>query len=256
MRSKLLKVTLFIAACAAAASASAQISVTNTYTENFDNIGTALPAGWGVWLDSTTTGNGTAFAWTTTQVANNAGTSATNYFRNLPGASQVWSAGLTTGTDRALGWRGGNANSRDGSITLTFTNTLGWGFSTMSFDIFTPNSTGTAQTFNLEYQIGSSGTFIQLAGKSYTTGTAANPLPITSISLTSVDLAVIGDQAGQVTLRLNNTATTGTGLASVAIDNFSYTATAIPEPSTYAAVFGGAAFALVALRRKKTSCGS
>ncbi len=227
-----------------------QVSVTSSYSQNFDSIGTALPSGWGVWTSSTTTGNGSAFTWSGTAIANNASASVTTYFRNLPGETQTWTAGLLSGTDRAIGWRGDNAAARDGSITFTFSSTSNWSFTGLSFDLFTPNSSGTAATFNLEYQIGASGTFAQLAGKSYTTNTAQNPLTITSIVLTALDLAPLNDQSGQVTLRLNNTAISGTPWNTLALDNFSYTAAAIPEPSTYALLGGIAALGLVAYRRK------
>jgi hypothetical protein len=57
----------------------AQVSIVSSYTQDFDSLGTALPAGWGVWTTSTATGNGTAFTWATAPVANNAVASATNY---------------------------------------------------------------------------------------------------------------------------------------------------------------------------------
>lgn len=237
----------------------AQVTVASSYTQDFNTLGTGLPAGWGVWTSSTATGNGTAFAWNTTQVANNAGASATTYFRNVPGASQTWSANGVAGTDRAIGWRAGDAASRDGSITLTFSNTAGSQFDALSFQLFTPNSTGTPATIQFQYQIGASGTFTNFSPTvSYTTDAAQNPLLVTTVSLTSGQLAAIGNQTEQVTLRWENPATTGTGWASVALDNLSYTASAsaVPEPSTYAAIAG--AIALVGAgwhrqRRRKAS---
>lgn len=234
------------------------VAVISSYTENFDNLGTALPEGWEVWTASGATENGTAFAWSTGNVANNAVASATTHFRNLPGASQTWSSTLASGTDRALGWRAGNTDSRDGSITFTWTNTTSWTFSALSFDLFTPNSTGTVATFNLEYQIGATGTFSQLAGKSYTTipiPTGGAGLEVSSISLTALDLAALNDQSGLVTLRVNNTASTGSTFQTVALDNFSYTAstTAIPEPTSYGALGGAAVLALALVRRRRRS---
>ena len=232
----------------------AQTTVVSSYTQDFNSIGTALPQGWAVWTSSTSTGNGDAFTWNTDLVANNASASATNYFRNLPGSSQSWSPGLSSGTDRAIGWRAGNAASRDGSITFSLSNTSNWTFSSLSFDLFTPNSSGTAGTFYLEYQIGASGTFNQLASVSYTNNTAQNPLIVTSITLNSAQLNVLNNQSSQVTLRINNTATSGTSWNTLAIDNFSYQASLsnVPEPSTYAAIIGGAALVgVVLIRRRK-----
>lgn len=233
--------------------AQSQVSVVSSYTQDFNSLGTALPDGWGVWTDSTTTGNGAAFTWSTAIVANNASASATNYFRNIPGSSQTWSAGLSSGSDRALGWRAGNAASRDGSITFTLSNTENWSFTSLGFDLFTPNSAGTAGTFQLEYQIGGSGTFAQLASVSYTNDTAQNPLIVTSITLNGAQLSVLNNQSGQVTLRLNNTATSGTTWNTLAVDNFTYQAalSSVPEPSTYAAILGAVALVSVVLMRRR-----
>ncbi len=247
VRLRLLTWTILVLGC----SAQAQVSIVSSYSQNFDTLGTALPGGWGVWTSSTTTGNGTTFAWTTTQIANNAAAAATSYFRNLPGASQTWTSSLSSGTDRALGWRAGTAGSRDGSVSFTLSDTAGYNLSSLSFQLFTPNSSGTASTFQLQYQLGTSGTFTQLASVSYTNDTAQNPLVVTTITLTGAQLTALNNQSNQVTLRWDNTATSGTSLQSLALDNFSYTATAIPEPSTYALILSAVALAGVMFRRHR-----
>ena len=252
------RLALVLITLALTAAGRSSVAVATSYTENFDNLGTALPTGWGVWNASTATANGTASAWSSEPAANNAATATNNYFRNLPGASQTWSSTLSTGTDRALGWRASNVESRDGSITFTWTNTTSWNFSSLSFDLFTPNSTGTAASFNLEYQIGATGAFSQLGGTVYTTvsiPTAPAVLAVSSISLTALDLAALNDQSSLVTLRLNNIASTGSTFHTVALDNFHYTAstTAIPEPADYGALGGAAALALTLARRQRRS---
>ena len=119
------------------------------------------------------------------------------------------------------------------------------------FQLFTPNSSGTAGTFQLQYQIGSSGTFTQLASVSYTNDTAQNPLTVTTITLTSGQLTALNNQSGQVTLRWDNTATSGTAFNALALDNFSYAATAIPEPATCAAILGVVTLASAMIRRRR-----
>lgn len=229
-----------------------QIAVVTDYTQNFDSLGTTLPSGWGVWTSSTSTGNGSTYTWTNTQIANNAAVvTGTNTFRNLPGASQTWSAALTMGSDRALGWRASTIPTRTGSITFTLSDTAGWTFSAMSFQLFTPNSTGTIGTYQLQYQIGASGTFTQLGSFSYSNDTAANPLVLTSIALTSSELAPINNQSSQVTLRLVNTDTSASTYRTLAIDNYSYSATAIPEPSTYAVIIGAVVLAGAVWQRRR-----
>jgi hypothetical protein len=236
---------------ALAVTAHAQVSIVTSYTQNFDSLGTALPSGWGVWTSSTSTGNGSAYAWTTTQIANNASVTGTNTFRNLPGASQTWTSGLTAGSDRALGWRASTIPTRTGSITFTLSDTSGWNFSAMSFQLFTPNNTGAIGTYQLQYQIGTSGTFSQLGSFTYSNDTAANPLVVASISLTSGELASINNKSSQVTLRFVNTDTSTSAYRTLAIDNFSYSATAIPEPATYAAILGAVALAGATWRRRR-----
>ncbi len=250
--------TLLCISLALTAAGQSAVPVASCYTETFDTLGAGLPAGWGVWTDSTATGNGTAFAWSTATVANNAAATATSFFRNLPGSSQAWTSTLSAGSDRALGWRAGTAASRDGSISFTWADTAGWSFSALSFELFTPNSAGTAATFNLEYQIGAAGSFSLLTGASYTTRptpTAPALLEVTTVHLTAAELRPLNDQTGPVTLRLTTPATVTT-LNTVALDNFCYTATAsIPEPGSCALLIGagGLGLALVARRRRVES---
>jgi hypothetical protein len=216
-----------------------QVAVVPSYLQDFNLLGAGLPAGWAVWTDSGVTGNGNVFTFSSGAVANNAVASATTYFRNVPGASQSWSSGLSSGSDRGLGWRAGNSSSRDGSITFTLANTVDWTLTSLSFDVFTANSAGTAATFQLQYQLGASGTFLNFSpAVTYTNNIAQSPLIVTSISLTSPQLALLSGQIGPVTLRLDNLAASGTSFNTVVLDNFAYTASAIPEPSTYAVCAG------------------
>ncbi|MDO8543758.1 MAG: PEP-CTERM sorting domain-containing protein [Opitutaceae bacterium] len=240
---------------ALAVPAAAQVSVVSNYSQDFNSLGSGLPAGWGVWTSSSSTSNGLAFNWSTTQIANDASAGATTYFRNLPGASQTWSAGLSAGSDRALGWRAGDLASRNGSITFTLSNTTGWSFDNLSFQVFTPNSSGSTASFQFQYQAGTSGTFTNFSPTvSYTTvatPAAGVALSVISISLTSSQLSAISNQSGQVTLRFDNTATSGTSWNSLALDNFSYGASAVPEPSTYAAIAGAVALCGAAWHRRR-----
>jgi hypothetical protein len=245
-----LKRILFAALSMAAAHG--QVAVVPSYFEDFNLLGAGLPAGWAVWTDSPVNGNGTPFTFASAAVANNAVASATTYFRNVPGASQTWSSGLSSGTDRALGWRPGNSSSREGSITFTLANTADWTLTSLSFDLFTANSSGTAATFQLQYQLGASGTFLNFSpAVTYTNNLAQNPLIVSSISLTSPQLAVLSGQLGPVTLRLDNLAASGTSFNTVALDNFAYTASAIPEPATYAVFAGTAAILIGTWRRRR-----
>lgn len=236
-----------------AAACFAQTAISSSYTQDFNSLGTALPDGWNVWLSSTATSNGTPFAWDPTPVANNAVTTAANYFRNLPGAGQTWSLSNAAGADRALGWRAGNASSRDGSITFTLQNTLNAEFDSLSFQLFTPNSSGAIGAFSLEYQLGTGTAFLPLNGVTYNNDLAQNPLWVTTVTYTADLLAPLNNNPGPVTLRLNNLGTSGTAWNTVALDNFSYTTTSVPEPAVSALLAGGLVLGLVGFRRRRRS---
>lgn len=233
----------------------AQIIISETYTQNFDSLGTGLPAGWAVWTSSTDSGNGDIHSWVTTEVANNSGFSAASAFRNVPGSSQEWSKGLSSGSDRALGWRAGSAASRDGSITFTLANTSGYSLSEVRFELFTPNSTGTSAPIELQYQVGTGGPFKNFEPKvTYSTDLAQNPLTVTWLTLDAAQLASLGDQSTPVTFSFRNTHGTGmTEFYTMALDNFSYSASAIPEPSTYALICASVVLlgSAIARRRKR-----
>jgi len=62
---------------------------------------------------------------------------------------------------------------------------------------------------------------------------------------------VLNNQSSQVTLRLDNTASSGTSWQTLALDNFAYNAAAIPEPSTYAMLLGVASLTGALIRRRR-----
>lgn len=214
----------------------AQVIISETYTQNFDSLGAGLPAGWAVWTSSQSDGNGTSFSWVSTELSNNAGFSATSAFRNIPGSSQNWTPSLSSGSDRALGWRAGSAASREGSITFTLENTAGYALNELSFQLFTPNSTGASAPIEMMYQIGTGGEFQSFSPKvTYSTDLAQAPLTVTWLMLSAAQLAPLRDQSSPVTFSFRNTYGPGvTEFDTVALDNFSYSASAIPEPSSYA----------------------
>ena len=103
--------------------------------------------------------------------------------------------------------------------------------------------------------MGDTGAFTQL-GATYATGTVFGQSTITANSIT---LSAINNQSSIVYFRVRGTTSSGTsssGLDVLGIDNFtlSYNATAVPEPSTYAAILGGVALVgVMALRRRKAA---
>lgn len=228
-----------------------QVTISSSYTQDFNSIGTGLPAGWEVWTSSTNSGDGVAFTWITTPTANNASYSASSAFRNLPGSSQTWAAGLSAGIDRAIGWRAGSTASRQGSITFKLSNTIGYALTNLRFELFTPNSAGTVAPIELKYQIGADTAFTSFSpAVTYQSNVAQQPLIVTVFSLDASELSPFSDLAEPITFSFRNTFGSGaTAFNTVALDNFSLTATAVPEPASYALIGGVIAFFAAILAR-------
>ncbi len=226
------------------------------YSENFNNLVSGLPVGWSVTSNTTSTTLGTASTFQTAATDWNVSLSTESAnFRNISGNNVAVgsnSATQSANLDRALGWRPGTALSRNGSVAVELTNTTGFENFSLSVTLFSPNNVSNDQTYALEYRIGSSGSFTQL-GSTYSTGTVFGT---TTITANSVTLSALNNQSSGVIFRVRGTATSGTsssGLDVLGIDNFSlnYVATAIPEPSVAAAVFGFCALVLALFFRRR-----
>lgn len=255
-----LRKALALGAGLMAISASAQITLTGTsYTENFNSIGSGLSSGWSVYTSATSTTLGTAdssFATATTLW--NAGTAST-YFRNIASNDIATSANTATqngDTNRAFGWRPLGATapavqpSREGALTLAINNTTGFQNFSLSVTLFTANDVSGSQNYALEYRVGNSGSFTSLG--SYTTTT---PFGSSTLTADSITLSALNNQSSSVYIRVRGTSTTGSSnLDTLGIDNFSlsYSATAVPEPSTYAAVAGVLALGGVMWQRRRS----
>lgn len=239
--------------------ASAQVNLTGvSYTQNFNSLASGLPIGWSVQTSTTlsTLGNsGTFTAAATTWAASTALTD----FRNV--ASDNIAFGSASGTqsadtNRALGWRplAAATDARTGSIMLTLANTTGFQNFSMSVHVFTGNdSATTSQTYLLEFRVGNSGNFTPLATY-LTPTTGATGFNAQTFTADPVALALLNNQPDPVYFRLRGTATSGTSLDSIALDDFSlsYSAVAVPEPSTYAAVLGAIGLLGAVINRRRT----
>jgi len=244
---------LFLAATCLVSNASAQLTLTGTsYAESFDSVGTQIPTGWSVTTSATASTLGTAATFDTTVLAWSS--TSTGGFRNIASANIAFTSNTSSqsgDTNRALGWRPTSPAERNGAVTLQLTNTTGFQNFSLSFDLFTANDVSGAQTYVVEYRVGNTGSFTQI-GSTYTTPTTgASTFNSVSYSFISTDLAAINDQNSAVFLRIRGTASSGSGnLDTIGLDNFSLSYSAVPEPSTYAALAGLAALGLVAYRRK------
>jgi hypothetical protein len=230
--------------------ASAQVTLTGTsYSEDFNNLSSGLPTGWTVSTAATSTTLGTAATFTTDPISWGSAASS-GVFRNTSGLNIAASSNSSTqssNTDRALGWRPNLAGEREGAITLQLSNTTGFQNFNLSLSVYTFNDVTAVATYVLEYRVGSSGSFTQL-GSTYTTGAAFSEQ---TYSVTSTSLTALNDQNSPVFIRLRGTTSSGTGsLDGVAIDNFSLSYSAVPEPSTLALLVGTSVLGLAAFRRR------
>jgi len=238
----------------------AQVVLTGTgYTEGFGGLGSGLPVGWTVWTSASSTTFGTSASFSSTQET---WASSTNVFRNISSDNIAFGSNSTlqgNNTNRALGWRPLGASSaaitpsRTGAVMVEFADTLNKVDLSLSLEVFQASNTGGVQTYALEYRVGSTGSFTQL-GTSYTTvdlDAAYTDFHPTTFSFGALDLAPLENQSGPVYLRLRGLTSTGSSnMDLIGIDDFSLSYTVIPEPATYAAMFGLVSLAVVIIRRR------
>lgn len=239
-----------------ATAALGQVSITapgQIYTQNFDTLASS---GSGTWANNSTLTGWHLFNSANMAITNyTAGTGATN-------AGAFYSFGTSGSSERALG--GVGSNNFSGWIALGLTNTTSAaldGFS-LSFvgEQWRNGGNTAAQSMTLEYGYGAS-----FASVSWTApgGSFDWASPVASATAAAVDgntAGLVADRGGSVTganwaagdtlwIRWTETNNAGNDHG-LAIDNVSVTAgTVIPEPSTYAMIFGGLTLGLVALRR-------
>ena len=243
-----------LASCALATPLPAQIAITSfasAVTENFDSIGTSatgvLPANWRMtaagdnavdWSDPTNV------AATTCQASAGSPTSGGRY---------NWGQ---SSTDRAIGFMTSGSYNSPNSILAQFSNNTGLTIDqlSISFDYeryrintaaasvsFFHSSDGTNWTAATSGDSGAMSTGTSSYG--FTTLVSSDSKTVT---LTSLNL----DPGAAFYLRWNFS-TTGANSQGLGLDNFRLTASAVPEPSTYAAIAGAVALLGAAWHRRR-----
>lgn len=235
---------------------SGQINVGGTYTQNFDSLASS---GTNVaWSDNTT-----LTGWYSSRTSYNASTGSST-------SGSLYSFGSSGSTDRALGSLAASSttylyglrlvNATDGDLdhfSVTYDGEQ-WRAAT---------SQASAQTVAFEYQIFTAGSGSITAASGWTSLSAlgftspvtngsgtldgnASANRITSLTGTATGLTL--SAGSELWIRWKDTDDTGSDHG-LAIDNFSITVGAVPEPSTWAAIVGAAALALTAAWKRKTA---
>jgi uncharacterized protein len=235
------------------ASAHAQFALTGTsYTQNFNGIGSGLPSNWAVNTGATTTSLGSAATFVTGATSWG---SATGQFSNMASATGLVSSTSTTdqsnASNRAIGLRQTGSFGDPGAAFVFNFNSSGVTVSAINFDLMMLSVQTRSTSFTIDYGLGSSPNSFTSLG----TWTDPGAFGTTSITLSS-GLAGLSNQSNVQFRIVTIGGSTGSGTRdSIGLDNFamSYSASAIPEPSTYAAIIGACALGVAAWQRRRKS---
>ncbi|WP_082468365.1 gliding motility-associated C-terminal domain-containing protein [Pedobacter sp. R20-19] len=201
----------------------AQVTLTTSpYVENFDGIGTALPAGFSVRTNATATALGTSAALTTAATAWNNATGAFKNFASATAGSAATTAVQGSATDRALGLRQTAAvGDPNGAFVFQLANTTGKTALKLSFNLQSLDAGSPRQaTWRVDYGIGAAPTAFTAAT---TTGTLTTGNTSFTNNTVNIDFGTALDNVSNtVWIRIVTiNATSGSGnRPSTGIDNF------------------------------------
>lgn len=194
---------------------------TSPYTETFDNLGSGLPTGFGVYTAATASALGTAATAPTAQALWGDTGGGFKNFASADGlTSSASAADQSAATDRALGVRQtGGVGDPGAAFTFQVANTTGktdfsLSFKLQSLDAASPRVT----TWQVDYGLGSAPTSFTVVGTGSTTGGSTFSNNTVTVSFSSA----LDNQSGPVTIRIVALAgSTGTGnRPSTGIDDF------------------------------------
>jgi len=245
------KLALLIGAAAISQMTMAQLSLSGTsYTQNFDNIGTALPVGWSLYTGATSSALGNDVTATKYTAAATQWTSTTGGFRNSASANgQPNFAAIGTNTaaqaavtDRALsvrqvGYTSSSFPQSDSgaAFVLHIANTASLTNFQLAFNLQSLDSTSArATTWTVDYGFGSNPT-------SFTSATVVGNRTVGGNSFSNNALTVnfgtaLDNQSGEVWIRIAalnvSVSSTGGSRTTTGIDDFNLTWTGA-APTVY-----------------------
>ena len=205
--------------------AQAQVALTGTaYTQDFNGLGSAIPAGFSVYTAATATSLGTAATVAPAAVAWNNTTGAFKNFASATGLTGTAAvADQTAATNRALGVRQTSAFGDPGAaFVFQATNTTGKKNLTLTFQLQSLDKDITRSAiWRVDYATGANPTTFTTVGS----GTTIGGSTFSNTTVTASFGTALDEQAGPVTIRIVTlVATSGAGSRpSSAIDDFRLT---------------------------------
>jgi hypothetical protein len=226
---------------AGACSGRAALALTgNSYSENFDDVGSGLSTGWDVYSSATSSSLGSATTFNTTMSTwTQTGEIVSGGFWNIASSDGLTLSSDATAqngsTDRAIGFRQVGTGGLDpgAAVVLNIQNTAGLGNFALSVKIQLLADNGRSTDLVLDYRIGDTGGFTTL-----TTFTDPNTFGSTTVSFNSTDLGAWNNQSSDIWFRIAAVdASTGSGSRDTfGVDDFSLTYSAVPEPAAWGAI--------------------
>jgi uncharacterized protein len=238
--------SLALFASLASINAFAQVTLTGTsYTQNFNSIGSGLPTGWTVYTGATSSTLGTSSSITT--AATSWGTTSGD-FRNAAASTGLSSTSDVTAqsnsTDRALGVRQGASFGDPGASFVFNFNSTGMTDVSFSLDVMMLSVQGRSTDWTLQYS--TNGT----AWTNITTWSDPGVFGSTTLNSAGVVASLTNQSNAYIRLVALSASTGSNSRDTIAIDNFSLTYSAVPEPATSAFLAGAAILGLATFRRR------
>ena len=250
-------ITLIGLAALSLAGVQGQFAISGNYIQNFDSLSSGLPSNWVVstGASATTVGTSASANYTSTNSTLLGWSNTSGAFKNFASSTGLTSTSNATqqfgSSNRVLGIRPTGAFGDSGaSISFNFS-TLGYSINSISLEAHMLDVQTRSQTWTLQYGLGNAPTsFVTL-------GTWSDPgvWGLTSLTYDRTNFTSDLDNQQSVYFRfVGLSASTGSGSRdSAGIDNFSMSASAVPEPSTWALIGIGSAFLLWRIRRKNSA---